>query len=367
VTSQPIATSKPKSFLQNTGAVAGTFTVVGIIVIAIVIAIITAVLRRRRARRFDREIAEAAAEAATAPVPVFLDDEDDNYGPGYGAGGYGANAGGGYSDVSSHGTYGQPAMSQESYGMSERPGPGPGGVFDHNAMYGAGAAAGAAGIGVARARSTRDGGGYAAALNEGGSPYPAFAAPQHYDMYNTAPNNMGMAPVPQHQLYRGPGSADSHDGAAMAGLARGPSMHTVPQTHYTGQSTNSDLSRMKSNGSRSLVDGYLSTSTSATAGGSDYGAVPQGESYASHYQPGFSAATYQPQQHLNDAAGQKNAVANADEGNDAAYGGYTQDQYVVRGTPSPGLPNPFAAHDNESGDESSGEDGGRRVLKVANT
>jgi hypothetical protein len=41
-----------------------------------------------------------------------------------------------------------------------------------------GVTGGAAGIGIARARSMRDGGGYAAALAEGQSPYPAFAGPR---------------------------------------------------------------------------------------------------------------------------------------------------------------------------------------------
>lgn len=324
---------------------------------------ITATLRRRRAKRFDAEIDAAAAEAATAPVPVFLDDEDDNYGPGY-ARGYGeagsAYGGvGGYSDVSSHGTYGQPAMSQESYPMSERPpaGPGPGGIFDHSAAYGAGAAglgAGAAGIGVARARSTRDGAGYAAALSDGSSPYPAFATPGHYDMYN----NVGMAPMhPQSQQppqgYYG-GSADPHgpyrgyDAAAMggAGLAGAAVAH-----HHTGNS-GSDLSRMKSDASRS-----------------DYGpsyTSPQSESYAAHYEQYPPNATgSNPTDLSRNGSGHGSASGGsgtlisgggANAANDAAYGGYADS-----------LPNPFSSpkHEEESSEEGSSEEG-RRVLKVAN-
>ncbi|KAK7434419.1 hypothetical protein VKT23_020188 [Stygiomarasmius scandens] len=69
------------------------------------------------------------------------------------------------SEAGSHGTYG--AYSQAPLGHSDggetyqmrdlgASGPGPGGLFDHNAAYAAGAAglgAGAAGIGIARARS----------------------------------------------------------------------------------------------------------------------------------------------------------------------------------------------------------------------
>lgn len=93
-------------------------------------------------------------------------------------GGGGAYSSGPYSDVSSHGTYHQTPMVPETYNMREiggvNPhGPAPGEVFDYNSI-GAGGAAGAAGIGVARARSMRDGGNYGQALQEGGSPYPAF-------------------------------------------------------------------------------------------------------------------------------------------------------------------------------------------------
>lgn len=315
---------------------------------------VTQTLRRRRAKQFDREIAEAAAEAASAPVPVFLDDDDDHYGPGYGSGaatGYNTSSpSGGYSDVSSHGTYGQPPMSHESYGMTERPGPGPGTFFDHNAMYAVPAAAGAAGIGVARARSMKTGDGYAQALNEGSAPYAAFAAshPQ-YDMYNNVP------PRQTSPGYRGPGSNEGHD---PSGYGYGA------QSHYTGQSQGSDLSRMKSNGSRSLGDAYYAQTSGAP--------VPEhpGESYASHYQPGFNNADYQPvSNHPHNL--QPGFVANKSEEFDdsAAYGGYTDTHVPAHRSPTPGgLPNPFATDKgDESGDESSGEDGGeRRVLRVAN-
>lgn len=339
-------------FFQNTGAVAGTFTAVGLIALVLLFVLVTAAIRRRRAKQFDREIAEAAAEAATAPVPVFLDDDDDNYGPGYGQthNGYSNSPSGGYSDVSSHGTYGQPPMSHEGYPMSERSGPGPGNPYDPNSMYGIPAAAGAAGIGVARARSVRDGGGYAAALNEGNSPYPAFATshPQ-YDMYNVPP---------QQPMYRGPGSHEGHEGinmAAVGGAAVAAGMHQAPP-FYNGQSSGSNLSRMKSDGSRSFGDGYIpSVATSTTAHNSN---VQQGESYASHYQPGFKDTAHQPANHPHN-------LQPGTKVEDDAYGGYTDYPDAGR-TPSPAaLPNPFAAKDDESGDESEEDHGGRRVLKVS--
>ncbi|KAJ3504084.1 hypothetical protein NMY22_g18041 [Coprinellus aureogranulatus] len=158
-----------RRFFQNTGAVAGTFSAVGVIGLIIIIIIATTTIRRRRAKKFDQEIAEAAREAAATQPPTFLDDDDDFRG-GYGAG-YKA---GPYSDVSSHGTYQQSPMAPETYGMREMGhGPAPGEVFDYNSS-----GAGAAGIGVARARSmTGNNANYGQALQDGASPYAAFHVP----------------------------------------------------------------------------------------------------------------------------------------------------------------------------------------------
>jgi len=200
-----------KSFFQNTGAVAGVFTAVGLVALVIVIAIIINIVRRRQAREFDREIAEAAKEAAAARAPAFLDDERDNYGPS----GYGSSFAGKFSDVS-HGTYSQPPMT-EPYGMR---GMVPGEVYDPAIYNAAGMGAGAAGIGVARARSRRD---FAAGLQEGTAPYPAFAGPR-YDMHGVSRSPPpGFAPT-------GPSERDLLEAAGLGGGAapvqRGPSQQT---------------------------------------------------------------------------------------------------------------------------------------------
>jgi hypothetical protein len=113
------ATSTP--FFQNKGAVAGVFTVVGLIGIAILVALITNAVRRNRAKKFDRDVAEAAAEAARAPV--FLDDDPFND-----QAGYGPRYGGSYDDAysgGSHGAYNQPPLTHsniapgETYPMAE--------------------------------------------------------------------------------------------------------------------------------------------------------------------------------------------------------------------------------------------------------
>jgi hypothetical protein len=225
---------------------------------------------------------------------------------------------------------------------------------------------GAAGIGIARARSMRDGGGYAAALAEGQSPYPAFAAPGGTQHNGQAP----VAGVP----YRGPGSpefdlleAAGVGSGAVAGVVRGSSM--TMNSRPAQPVDNSHLSRSKSVGVRSVGDPT-----------SDY-TSPQSESYASHYQPGFRGdvgghQTYGSQDSHPGAAG-----------SDATYGAYAPSQSHTQRSPSaasaslgsPGtLPNPFSAsttHSGVHGDESGSyldsdgegdeEDSGvQRVLKV---
>lgn len=213
-------------FFHNKGAVAGVFTVVGLVVAVLLVAFITNAVRRRRAQKFDKDVALAAAEAAAnARSPDFgvNDDYDYPYG-GSGGGSAGEQAATrsmytGYSDAS-HGTYAQQPMGYggaESYGMSEMHG------FDPYA--GTAAAAGAAGIGAAglgRSKSTTQ-------------PYNAFAGPQG-DAYAQPGQTMYDTPAQGQNLrYRQRGtSSTSQDlldaagltpgvGAGAALLSRGPS------------------------------------------------------------------------------------------------------------------------------------------------
>lgn len=287
--------------------------------LVLVIALIINFYRRRQAEKFDREIAEAAAEAAVARAPAFLDDENDNYGPAYG-GAYPAK----YSDVS-HGTYSQPPMN-EPYGMRET-GPAPGDIYD-TTIYGGGAAigAGAAGIGVARARSRRDGA-FAAGLQQGSSPYPAFAGPRYNDVYNasrTPPPDLRPTASPEH---------DSPDavgfGAGAAGVRRDPSQ----QTHGTNYS---DLSRIRSQGGISS-EGHSSQ-------------------HSQSHRP-FNAAGFQPNI-------QRNISPLQNAGTAFVGGGYGEPSQT-----SP-LPNPFSAtsetHEHLDDAASDEEEEPRRVLRVAN-
>ncbi|THH27346.1 hypothetical protein EUX98_g6844 [Antrodiella citrinella] len=196
------------SFFHNTGAVAGVFAVVGLVVLAIAIALITNAVRRRRAKKFDRDVALAAAEAAANARSPDFGVDDDGYG--YGAGSAAADGSRsvytGYSDAS-HGTYAQqPLTGAESYGMSDL----------HN---------------FDPAKSATQ-------------PYNAFAGPQ-VDPY--APPVVQTAtydaPGQQGQLrYRQRGtsgnSQDLLDAAGLTGtggLARGPSQSYAPQQQRSYQ------------------------------------------------------------------------------------------------------------------------------------
>ncbi len=228
---------------------------------ALLIVLVTTTIRRRRARQYDRELAEAAAPG---PGPVYLDDDDDFPARNKVVGG------GGFSDASSHGTYAQNPMSTESYGMSEMPT--------------AAADYGQAGIGVSRTRSmgALPGGGGWLNAGEGGSPYPAFMQAgtlQHpgYDGgYNDINNTVPVAPPVAYGAYGEPIYPERQQSPP----------HSYPDIPAT---TSSDLSRQ---GSQSL----LSSTTSPTSAG---------ESYASHYQPGFVLppshdGTQQPQPEIDD-------------------------------------------------------------------
>ncbi|EAU80769.1 hypothetical protein CC1G_04879 [Coprinopsis cinerea okayama7 len=362
----PSATLEPssdgKGFFQNTGAVAGVFSVVGLIVLAIIIAVVTNGIRRRRAKKFDREIAEAAREAAAAQPPAGFLDDDDDYNRGYGNNTSGGAAGyGAYSDASSHGTYAQSPMSHaESYGMREiGRGPAPGEVFDYGAT-----GAGNAGIGVARARSMRHGDNYGQALQDGGSPYPAFAAPSHQQPAYGRPND--------HDILEAAGMGAHVAGAGAAGLARGPSQYQSQSSSGYDQGYNPTLERNKSltsHESTSQYSGVPSTTASQyyNSRHDNYGPYPAMPPNASSaYQQGYpaGASTHQRQPSMPD-----NEMD--------AYGGYVVSDDAPASAPNPPvsaasastpLPNPFdqAKAGERDTTYSVDDDEPRRVLKVAN-
>lgn len=173
--------SFPPSFFSNKAAVAGVFSVVGLIGLVILVVLLTNAVRRHRAKQFDNELFAATREAAaTAPNPIFLDDDDDSeerlkpssYSQGYGGGGSIGYNGKTYPDGPSD-SYNMSNMVPVAHSVPV------GEIYDPYASRGL--AGGVAGIGVARARSDKQNfhtnfpTNYAAALQEGGSPYPKFA------------------------------------------------------------------------------------------------------------------------------------------------------------------------------------------------
>lgn len=297
-------------------------------------------MRRRRQRKLDREIDEAAAEAATAPIPTFLDDDDNDR---YGSSGYHpSNSGpsGMYSDMaSSHGTYGQQPMSPDSYEMTGpapgtlfNQGPAPGAVFDYSTM-----GAGAAGIGVQRARSQLNNQSNPFNNPAGEQPHAAFNRPEdgHFNVgtgmaaanvqYNTSPD-------PYHNVDEATSNPNYHDApAAYRSNPQHQHQGNTPSTdlnHYAqsgevyqrGMSPENaaELARVKSQGSRSgLLDPSPGPLSAATT-----------ESYASYYQPG---------------------------------GAHKAKEEV------PPLPNPYGGiDDGAESDDDDDASSGRKVLKVAN-
>ncbi|KAI6004591.1 hypothetical protein EDD15DRAFT_1010425 [Pisolithus albus] len=184
------------SFWNNTGAVVGVFTVVGLVGLALLILIITTAIRRRRAAKFDKEIAAAAADAA-ATTRFPFDDYSEPSGGGYG-----------YSD-NSHGTFAQPPMRPvESYGMTE--------MSQYDPYAAAAPSGGAAAFQRSRSRKESEvgtpgiagvGAGNLAREPSHRAPYLAFAGPNPQDFHDPAGN------------VRHPRSAATQDVLEAAGLA----------------------------------------------------------------------------------------------------------------------------------------------------
>ncbi|KAJ3933980.1 MAG: hypothetical protein NXY57DRAFT_747916 [Lentinula lateritia] len=274
--------SSSSSFWSNKGAVAGTFIVVTLVGVAIIIWVIVLSVRRRRAHKFDQENEAAAAEAANATAPAFLDDDDDPiYRRDYlhagdmSSGGYSGYEGGGpiytgaVPSASSHGTFNQPPMGiqpNENYPMAE----------------------------------------FGSVLYPGASPYPITMAPgqnpQHNNYYDhgfvgneplsastmkTVRPTSGDFDVLEQQQQRNEGGSDATNYTSTGTPHTTPSVSRGHSTTTSTSHSRTDLFRNKSQGSRSLIDGYYSKAPSTT-GGHDMVSPHSGESYAAHYQPGFS-------------------------------------------------------------------------------
>lgn len=339
--------SNSKGFFQNTGAVAGTFTVVGLVGLAILIFIITTVIRRRRADRFDKDVALAAAEAAaTAHNPGF----DDDYG--YSANHHGVS-GYGYAD-----TYPQAPVqfppTRDAYGMSNI------GASVHtdpdNYSVGTGGGPGAAGIGAGALYRSKSG-------KDQPDPY------NHYAVHQDPTTSQQQASL----RYRNPGQERWEDPKLAGGgydLARN-------QPNPGGVTRSKSI--QSSNPAQSLASNY---STDPLTHDPYAQPPPVPESYLDHYRVGFDSENHQPQ-------ARPLSVASMTD----VYGGVItgkQPSISVKPENTGNLSNPFEGQ--PSGDRNSDSSGyseghvpvfahddprmslrddedygaGRRVLKVAN-
>lgn len=261
------------SFFHNTGAVAGVFSVVGIIALVLLFVLLTSFVRRRRARKFDREIDEAAAVAAAAQAPDF--DELD----------YTSGTGIGYAQYSetSHGTYNQPPLSHERSrnNLGDIPT-----SFDTLNNTG-GPGAGAAGVG-ARGRSLRSG------MQD---PFGALSnPPEQYEMTESRRSwNQGS-------LRAGGGTeVTTYDMLQAAGLS-GSDPYAVtraPSTRLANlpmQPGVSGLTRSQSQGTSMLpttAENYPTpTAAPAYPGGQDRPYPPEKARYSGLYTPAGDADVY---------------------------------------------------------------------------
>ncbi|KAI0697765.1 hypothetical protein BC835DRAFT_735086 [Cytidiella melzeri] len=330
--------SQPNLFFKNHGAVAGVFTVVGLVALALLIALLTNAIRRRRALKFDKDVAVAAREAAAAAhasPPDFHDFDDEEYSYG--------NANRSIYTDQTHGSYNQPPLKPtgyESFNLAELPaatmvGAGYGG--EQRVGGGPWNSAGVGATGLNRARSTT-------------TPYNAFAGPVGHG--NTMPvadpfHDDQSVPIggvypAQPQPYHVPGDSREANLLAAAGIGGAVGAVTTAREHGSAHSR-----------SRS---GKLNASPPAMSEHEE-GAYNPYE--YSQYPP--SVPVYQPPQQQQ----QQRPVSTATSAENpySAYVSPTQDQYSGEDSDK---------HEEEEEEEDEDDDddyrygGGRRVLKVAN-
>ncbi|KAI1787748.1 hypothetical protein LXA43DRAFT_685082 [Ganoderma leucocontextum] len=306
-TSDNSKTSSSKGFFQNTGAVAGVFTVVGLVALILCIAFVTNAVRRRRAKKLDREIAEAAAEAA-GTAPAFTDDDyypDDRL-PKGGPSGDIRSMTTGYSDTT-HGTFAQPPMSHgESYNMAEL------------SPYDYGAAAGAAGVGAMGVNRARSMGGANQTV-----PYNAFATPQPAvpNPYEDPTSAYGQQRDFRYQQ-RGHGEMDLLDAAGLGAAGGAAGGYAAAHQAYGQPPNGGNLNRNPSLGP---------SSATSPSDYSSYGAhppMPQG------YQQDYNA--YQPNQPAQYNAYQQGPPQGYAP--QAAYAAVPPQHYTRETSPSPPRP-----------------------------
>jgi len=346
-----VTSNSSKGFFDNTGAVAGTFSVVGLVGLGILIFIVTAVIRRRRAEKFDKDVALAAAEAAaTAHNPDF-----DDYG--FSSNGHGVGTFG-YSD-----TYHQEpvkyAPTREAYGMSDV-----GGVSyadPDNYSIGTTGGPGAAGIGAGALFRSKSG-------KEQLDPFNAYVVHQDPVVQQNQANLRQRTPAQGRRDEPGP-SGGGYDAARVS----------RPDNRITRNKSIQSNNREPSPSSHYSTDPLTQDTHTQPP--------PLPESYLDHYRVDFDPGNHQPQ-------ARPLSTPSATD----AYGGIAPAKPLAHQPPAPerpgnagDFPNPFASktsgdrpvsgvsdysegihpgfgHDDPRMSLRDDEDygAGRRVLKVAN-
>lgn len=251
--------SGASSFFNNTGAVAGTFVAVGLVVTLAIIGVIAFLLKRRRRQRLDRDVTAAAAAASAAAShhhrAAFDDDDADISPPMTQYGGYfagaGAGAGGMHGATPGVDVNGQPQPQGPYHDYED-----PAGGYDHYAtqlqpLPPAMSAGGGAGAGAGDRFSTATAPGLAgfgaqsAQMNynqhsgQNGYEYPpshgqdAAARRQsqgyYYDAGNNAAYNYSDEPEDAYGGYSDNGPESAYGNVNSAGQRRG-SAGSLPQS-----------------------------------------------------------------------------------------------------------------------------------------
>lgn len=217
-------------FFSNSGAVGGTFAVVGLVFVAIVAAVFYMLWRRRKAQRMDADVVAAASAAAATKRTPFDDDdpemiEDPSYGTAAaGLGGAGAGAGAyGASNAMMQQYYSNYGPSTEGYEPSHMSGgtaPGYAGMGAYGPM-----AAGASGAVAGGAAAYYAGG----AGTDGSHYYESVPAGMSSEGAYTGMGSMGHDPNGYSQGHEDPygagsgGHGYSHSGAPQLNWAPGAS------------------------------------------------------------------------------------------------------------------------------------------------
>jgi hypothetical protein len=240
------------AFFNNTGAVAGTFVVVGLVVVGMIFALGLLCFRRRRRQRLDREVTAAAIAASSHPSQRSPLDEDGDVNSASASGGGGPTTSESYPSTVNHnmaqyGNYGASYGAAGGYDPYAAQGAGGGGYTDHpqggysdnpggHYAYDAAAMGGAAGAagGYVAGHGTGPGG-YDSLQRGAQDPRQYYLNPNDLDQYTDAPAGYDEQGYHQDQGYHQQGYAPQEYGHAQG---QGQGYNEDPYGGYEGNEGN---------------------------------------------------------------------------------------------------------------------------------